>query len=139
MAVAGIILAVSLPGFTRMLEGHRFKGAVDTVRTRLYAARQMAVRDKIPYIVDLDTGAGQINLFADNDGDGVFEAGERSFGPYELGPNVTLVNVNWPNNQLTFRPNGTASQTGDVQVIDGKGRTKTIRVSSMTGNAGVLP
>jgi hypothetical protein len=40
---------------------------------------------------------------------------------------------------MTFFPNGRTSQTGDVRIVDGRGRAKTIRVHSTTGNAEVLP
>jgi Tfp pilus assembly protein FimT len=139
VAVFGIVLAASIPSFRSMLEGYRHKSAVDLVAGRLFLTRQLAVQEKVDHVVTLDTGAGQINVFADTDGDGVFEPGERTYGPYSLGPDVHLVNVSLTNNQISFLPNGTASQSGDLQVTDDKGRSKTIRVSSITGSTEVLP
>jgi hypothetical protein len=40
---------------------------------------------------------------------------------------------------MSFFANGSASQTGDIRIVDTRGRTKTLRVSSITGNVEVLP
>ena len=139
VTIFGIALAASIPGFRSMLQGYQHKNAVDLVAGRLFLTRQLAVQGKVSHVVTLDTGAGQISIFADDDGDGVFESGEQSYGPYLLGENISLVNVNLTNNQISFFPNGTASETGDLQVADDWGRSKTIRVSSITGSTEVLP
>jgi Tfp pilus assembly protein FimT len=139
MGIFGIVLAASLPGYRGMMEGFRHRGSVDRVTSRLFLTRQMAVRDKVPYILNLDTANDLINGFADANGNGVQDGGEAAVGPWQMDTDVSLVNVSWAGNTLTFFPNGSASQTADMRVIDNNGRTKTIRVSSITGNTEVLP
>ncbi|MGH2571284.1 MAG: GspH/FimT family pseudopilin [bacterium] len=139
LAVFGIVLAASAPSLHSILEGYRHRNAVDSVKARLVITRGLAVSTKIPHVVTVDPVASRLFVFADTDADGVFDAGERSRGPFEVDPGVNLVNVDWAQNQISFRPDGTASQTGSIRVQDDDGRSKTIRVSSMTGSAQVLP
>lgn len=139
MTVLTIVLAAALPGFKGMMEGNRHKGSVDRLTSKLFLTRQMAVRDKIPYVVTLDVANGQFSAFGDTNANGARDGAEPLLGPWPMNTDVSLVNVSWTGNQLTFFPNGSADQTADVMVNDTNGRTKTIRVSSITGNTEVLP
>jgi len=77
--------------------------------------------------------------FRDTNGNGAVDAGETRLGPWPLDTGIQLQNVDWAGNRMTFFPNGTTSQTGDLRILDGKGRSKLIRMSSVTGNVEVLP
>lgn len=139
MAIFGIVLAASLPGFRSMMRGHQHSASVGQVTSRLFLTRQMAVRDRTPYVVALDLVNSQYSVFQDNDGDGVLDPGETTLGPWALRGDVALQNVSWTGNQMTFFPNGSASETADIRITSTDGRSRTIRVSSITGNAEVLP
>jgi Tfp pilus assembly protein FimT len=139
IGIVGLVLAASLPGFRSMLEGYRHGNSVSQVTSRLFMVRQMAVRDKVPFVVTLDAVNDRMGVFEDADGDGVFDAGEETHRPYVMDQDVGLQNVSWAGNQLTFFPNGSASQTADMRVVDAHGRSRTIRVNSITGNTEVLP
>jgi type IV fimbrial biogenesis protein FimT len=139
LTVAGIILAVSLPAFNNMLAGFRHSGTVNEATSQLFRVRQMAVREKIPYVVRIDTVNDRFSAFGDANGNGVADPGENVVGPWLADTDVSLVNVSWIGNQVTYFPNGRASQTADFRVVDAHGRTKTVRLSSITGNAEVLP
>jgi hypothetical protein len=135
--VAGMALAASLPAFRSMLDGYNHRNSVAAVTSRLFLTRQMAVREKRPFVVQLATDS--FSIFRDDDSDGVFDMGEETLGPYPMSSGVSLVDVSWPAGGLTFFPNGGVSQTADIRVVDGKGRSETVRVSSLTGNTEVLP
>ena len=139
LAVFGIVLAASLPGFRSMMDGWRHRNSVTQLTSRMFLTRQMAVRDGIPYVFIIDPATDRYRIYGDADEDGIQDAGERSLGPYQLENDLQLVNVDWAGNQTTFLPNGSASQTGDIRVVDGRNRSRTIRVNSITGNAEVLP
>lgn len=139
LGVLGILLAVSLPGFRSMMEGYRHKGSVDRVTSKLFLTRQLAVRDKVPWVVNLDTANGRISAFGDANSNGALDGGESALGPWTMYDDVSLVNVSWAGNRLTFFPNGRADQTADLQVVDNNARSRTVRISSITGNAEVLP
>jgi prepilin-type N-terminal cleavage/methylation domain-containing protein len=139
IVIAGIVLAASTPALRSMLGGYQHRNSVTEISSRMFLTRQMAVREKRPYVVRIDDAAMEFLVFEDADGDGVLDGGERTLGPYALAEGISLQNVDWADDQLTFFPNGAASQTGDLRVVDGRGRTKTIRVSSITGNTEVLP
>ncbi|HET9887865.1 MAG TPA: GspH/FimT family pseudopilin [bacterium] len=139
MLILGIVLAASLPGFRSMMYGHRHNASVGQVTSRIFLTRQMAVRDRTPYTMLLDLVNSRYSVFQDNDGDGVFDAGETALGPWSLNTDVVLQNVSWAGDKMTFFANGSASQTGDIRIVDTRGHTKTLRVSSITGNVEVLP
>jgi Tfp pilus assembly protein FimT len=138
LGVFGIVLAVSAPSLHSILEGYRHRNAVDSVKTRLVITRGLAVGSKVPHVLTVDPATSRMYVFADTDADGIFDAGEKRLGPFDMDPGVHLVNVDWAQNQISFRPDGTASQTGSLRVQDDDGRSKTIRVSSMTGSAQVV-
>jgi len=139
MLIMGIVLAASLPGFRSMMYGHRHNASIGQVTSRIFLTRQMAVRDRSPYVMTLDVANSQYSVFQDNDGDGVQDAGETGLGPWSLNDGVVLQNVSWAGAQMSFFANGSASQTGDIRIVDTRGRSKTLRVSSITGNVEVLP
>jgi type II secretory pathway pseudopilin PulG len=135
--VAGMALSASLPAFRAMLDGYNHRNSVLAVTSRMFLTRQMAVREKRPFVVEIE--ASGFSAFRDDDGDGLLDAGEETLGPWEMSSGVSIENVSWPDGGLTFFPNGGASQTADLRVVDGKGRSETVRVSSITGNTEVLP
>ena len=139
LAVLGILLAASLPGLRNTMYGYRHRGSVDRVTSKLFLARQLAVRDKVPWHVDLDVANRQISAFGDANSNGIADGGEATLGPWTMYDDVNLVNVSWTGNRVTFFPNGRADQTADLQVVDNYFRSRTVRISSITGNAEVLP
>ena len=139
LAIFGLVLAASLPGFRAMMEGNRHKASIGQVTSRMFLTRQMAVRDRANYVMALDVVNSRYSVFRDADGDGVQDAGETALGPWTLDNGVQLQNVSWTGAQMTFFPNGSASETADIRIADVKGRSRTIRISSITGNVEVLP
>jgi len=139
IGIMAIVLAASLPGFRSMMEGHRHASSVGSLTSRMFMTRQMAVRDRQEYVLTVNPVAASFAAFRDTNSNGVRDAGETALGPWALDTDVQLQNIDWAGNQMTFFPNGTTSQTGDLRVFDAKGHTKTIRVSSVTGNVEVLP
>jgi Tfp pilus assembly protein FimT len=139
LAMFAIVLAAAMPGFRSIMEGNRHRAAVSQLTSRMYLVRQMAVRDREDYVMTVDPVNARFSAFRDSNGNGVADAGETQHGPWTFEVDVSLQNLDWAGNQMTFFPDGTTSQTGDVRIFDGKGRTKTVRVSSLTGNVEVLP
>jgi prepilin-type N-terminal cleavage/methylation domain-containing protein len=139
IVMSGIILAAVLPGFRSMMEGYRHRNSVGEMTSRMYLVRQMAVRDHENYVMTVNPGAATFAAFCDANANGIADAGETQLGPWPLDTGISLQNLSWAGNRMTFFPNGTTSQTGDLRVFDGKGRSKQIRVSSLTGNVEVLP
>ena len=139
LAVFGLVLAASLPAYRSMMDGHRHGASISQITSRCFLTRQMAVRDRADYVMTIDAANERYAVFRDDDGDGIQDAGEASLGPWTLDTGQDLQNVSWVGNRVTFFPNGSASQTGDIRIADGKGRSRTIRISSITGNTEVMP
>ncbi len=139
LAVLGLVLAASLPGFRSMMEGHRHRSSVGQMTSRMFLTRQMAVRDRTNYVMTIDEANARFSVFQDDNANGVADGGEDVQGPWNLYDGVQLQNVDWAGAAMTFFPNGTTSQTGDIRLVGNRGHSKVIRVSSITGNAEVLP
>lgn len=139
IVMAGIVLAAALPGFRAMLDGYRHRSSISQMTSRMFMVRQLAVRDRQNYVMTVNPVAATFAAFRDTNNNGVADAGESQLGPWPLDTGVQLQNVDWAGNRMTFFPNGTTSQTGDLRLLDGKGRSKLIRLSSLTGNVEVLP
>ncbi len=140
VAVMGLVLAASVPGMRSTVEAYRLDGSVREVTSRIFISRQMAVRDKTPYVMTVDPAQRPVRWHSGIRMATAFPTRARPLlGPYQLEPDISLVNLSWTGNRMTFFPNGRASETGDIRIADGNGRTKTIRVHSTTGNAEVLP
>ena len=139
LAIFGLVMAASLPGFRAMMDGYRHSASVGQVTSRMFLTRQMAVRDHSNYIMTLDLVNSRYSVFNDRNANGVRDVAETALGPWSLRDGCRLQNVNWAGGQMTFLPNGSTSQTADLRVIDVKGRSRTVRVSSITGNTEVLP
>ncbi|NNE44601.1 MAG: hypothetical protein HKN12_10355 [Gemmatimonadetes bacterium] len=139
LIIMGLVAAIAIPGFRSMMDGYRHRGSVDAVTGKLFMTRQLAIRNKSPYVVALDAVNRQITGFLDQNGNGVQDAGDTAINPVQMYDGVQLNNVDWPAARLMFFPNGRASATSDLTVTDNDGRIKTIRVSSITGTSQVLP
>jgi Tfp pilus assembly protein FimT len=139
IGMIGIVLAASLPSFRSMLSGYRHRSAATRLTGHMSLARQLAVRDATPYVFIIDDVNSRYQMFQDTDGDGVADAGEQQYGPYATDGDIRLINVSIAGNQVTFLSSGSATQTGDIRIVDAHNHDKTVRLSAITGNVEILP
>jgi len=137
LMVVAVIMAIALAVSIPSLRGHTAsvnltKGA-DKVAASLKLARTRAVSTNVPVVVEFDGDAGTYLIYQDDDEDGNCDAGETCAGPYEM-PNKTSINsVSFTNDEITFSPTGSASETGNVVVASCDDLAKRVDVTASTG------
>jgi type II secretion system protein H len=140
LLILGITLAASLPAFNRYLASSTLQNASEEFAGRLKLARQTAVAQGVPQIVSWNTASQTYSIITDSNGDGVAQAGEPVLGPFDLPNGITLANDTvdpFAGTQLTFNPNGSASQSGTVVLSNTKNGSLNLSVLAPTGQVRV--
>ncbi len=131
--IMAIIVAVSIPSLRSHTASVNLTKGASKVASSLKLARTRAVSTNVPVVVEFNTEAGTYFLFQDDDGDGNFDEGETSAGPYEMPNNTSINSVSFANSAVTFAPTGAASETGNVVVASCKELALRVDVTAPTG------
>jgi prepilin-type N-terminal cleavage/methylation domain-containing protein len=120
VVVAGVITALAAPNFDRAIERIKFKSQTKEVVSMLRAARSKAITEKTPYGVNFDYVCGTISLFKEKSSppNSSFDAGTDSVvatDSLSSGDNVHVYST-FSNSTVFFQPNGSATQSGDVDL-----------------------
>jgi hypothetical protein len=84
-------------------------------------------------IVVFESDRNTFYLFEDEDDDGVYDTGETQSGPYDTPKSVFIDNVSFTNEKVTFRPRGSASESGAVVLVNARHHAQRVDVSAATG------
>jgi len=118
LALAGIMLAVALPGYLQVMPRHRLNGAVRLLAGDLMWARMKAVqRNNRHRIFFLDDH--RYRILDDNDNDGAADPGEWTLTRdlRDDYPDVVMTSTNNP----VFSPRGTASSLATITLTNPAG------------------
>ena len=125
LALAGIMLAVAVPGYLKVMPRHRLNGAVRQLTGDLMWARMKAIqRNNRHRIFFLDDH--QYRILDDSDNDGVAAPGEWTL-TRDLRDNYPDVVMSSTNNPV-FSPRGTASRLATITLTNTAG-SKRISIS----------
>lgn len=131
--IMAIALAMSIPSLRSHTASVNLTKGADKVAASLKLARTRAVATNVPVVVEFDGDAGTYLIYQDDDEDGICDANETCAGPYEM-PNKTSINsVSFANDEITFSPTGSASETGNVVVASCDDLAKRVDVTAPTG------
>ncbi len=136
MLIMGLILAAGIPSFRSIIESNDLQNGADELAGRLRLARQAAVAEGVPYIVDWDSQARTYTIGRDDNGDNTLQAGEIQSGPFSLPSSLTLENSaadGFSGSQVIFGPDGSANETGTVVLENDNGITLDLTVLAPTG------
>jgi len=150
ISIIGLIMAIGTPPIIRFLRHYQSKEAAQIVASVLYQARSRAIHEKNNYVVFFDLANSRMLILDDdgggngnpddpafnpvNRGNGRIDAGERTFGPYELpdrqvfgliagtvdedGNYVTSpVTFSGDPPRVIFYPNGSTNEEGIIIVM----------------------
>jgi prepilin-type N-terminal cleavage/methylation domain-containing protein len=133
LVIFGIVVAASTPVIREALQSFEYQNTIHEISSRLFTARQLAVRHGAPshFVVDPDNATYMV--FTDEDRDGQPDANETQLGPYSLGDVLSFQDVQLPQNRVVFLPNGTVEEGGSLRLVDARGRSRLITVNSTTG------
>jgi type II secretion system protein H len=133
VVIMTIVLAASIPALRQHTETVNLTKGSREVESSLKLARTRAVSTNNPVVVVFDTDAGTYLLFEDTDEDGNQDAGETGSGPFEVPHKVAIGSVSFARNEVTFTPNGAASETGSVVLVNTRNLAQRIDLTAATG------
>ena len=119
VAVAiGIFSAIAIPRFGKVMTKLKLKSAARDVTSTLRLARSNAVSQKRPFGVYFDINRHKYILFKDkvNLSSFTYETGDSAIQTVTLPENVSFGYASFNNSTVVFRPNGSASSSGMVDV-----------------------
>ncbi len=133
VVIMGIVLAASIPALRQHTETVNLTKGSREVESSLKLARARAVSTNNSVVVVFDTDASTYLLFEDADDDGTQDAGETSSGPFEAPNKIVIGSVSFARSTVTFTPNGAASETGSVVLVNTKNLAQRIDLTAATG------
>jgi type II secretion system protein H len=133
VVIMTIVLAASIPALRQHTETINLTKGSREVESSLKLARTRAVSTNNSVVVVFDTGAGTYLLFEDADDDGIQDAGETASGPFEVPKKVVMGSVSFARNTVTFTPDGAASETGSVVLVNTRYLAQRIDLTAATG------
>lgn len=120
VVVVGVITALAAPNFDRAIERIKFKSQTKEVVSMLRVARSNAITEKTPYGVHFDYTYNTISLFKEKSSpsNSSFDIGTDSVVATDslLSDNDIYVYATFNNSTVFFQPNGSASQSGDIDL-----------------------
>lgn len=134
--IVGLVLAASLPAFRNLIQSNDLHSGSEEFAARLRLARQSAVAEGVPYIVQWNSGNATYTIGHDDNGNGQLDAGEITLGPVSLPSTLSLSNSGgnpFSSDQVTFTPDGQASETGTVVLQNVRGASVNLSVLAPTG------
>jgi len=140
LLIVSITLAASVPAFNRYLASNTLQNAAEEFAGHLRLARQTAVAQGVPQIVSWDVDAKTYTIVTDTNGDAIAQAGEPVLGPFSLPNGITLANDGgdpFAGTQVSFNPNGSASQSGTGVLSNDRNGSLSLSVLSPTGQVRV--
>ena len=118
IVITTLILVVAMPPIKRHARTMSLRKGSEMIAGTLRLARQRAVATDKDVVVVFDSSNGTFLLFEDADGDGSQGSGETVAGPYDVPDKITIGDVSFSSETVTFHPRGSASQTGAVVLVN---------------------
>jgi type II secretory pathway pseudopilin PulG len=132
--VFGIIVAVSVPAFSRFMASHRLKADMDMFAQAMLRARSSAVTKNTNAVFKFQMADGTYYYFEDLDGDGVRDSNEYQSSIHELSPGVSFDNYTLSGPILVFQSRGNANEGGTITLSNVRGQQRTVSIFGGTGN-----
>ncbi len=132
--IFGVMLTLSIPGFSRFLQTWKLHGEVDRVAGTLRTARSAAVMKNRNAVFRFDMTRGTYFYFEDDDGDGQHDAGEYRSATHRLSPSIIFDSHSLGATSVVFGPRGNTMQAGAITLQNGLQRTRQVTIFGGTGN-----
>lgn len=136
VTIVGIVAALAAPDFLASMRSMRLGAAARDHVSYLRLARSIAVTESGTVGAYVDTSAHSLRLFYDLNGNSLLDDADSVFlGPVRMNSEVRYYSCSFPNQTLVFRPNGSASASGILEVSSpcGSGKIYTVEVLASTG------
>lgn len=134
-----ILFGVAVPAMSRYMRTHEVLGAANNLAGDMRLTRQRAVAESNNWIFSWDLDAKTYRMHDDDNNDGSEDVGEQVVEK-TLDDDVTFGNGDAPftDDSVTFLPNGSASENGQLKISGDGGLERTISLLRPTGLVKVL-
>lgn len=137
MAIIAIGAAFVVPNIGAWIPNYRLRGATRDVTSVLRTAQMRAISNNREYQVSFDAGTGSY-ILRYNSGTTATPVWTDDGTAEKLPQGVLISGISFPGNNAQFNPNSTSS-TGSIILINTKGSTKRITLTTSTGRVHVDP
>jgi type II secretion system protein H len=127
------VLAASIPALRQHTDTVNLMRAANDIAGTLKLARHRAVATNRDVIVIFDTSLSTFYAFEDADGSGSYNVGETRTGTYGVPKKVAMNSISFAADQVTFNPRGTASESGNVVLVNTHSKALRIDLTAATG------
>jgi prepilin-type N-terminal cleavage/methylation domain-containing protein len=127
------VLAASIPALKQHRDTIDLKRAAEDIAGTLKLARQRSVSTNNDVIVVFDSSVGTFYAFEDADGSGTYDVGETRTGTYGMSKKVNMNSISFAGEQVTFSPRGSASETGNVVLVNTRSKALRVDLTAATG------
>ncbi len=120
VVIIGIVAAMAAPSFERSIQHIKFKSQTKDVISTLRMIRSNAITEKAQYGVNFDFDKKVITAFKDiaHPLDYIYDLGSDSILSEDtLQGDFTYLWSSFSTSSIVFRPNGTASESGDIYLF----------------------
>jgi Tfp pilus assembly protein FimT len=116
VVIIGIVATMALPRFTRTVNRLKFRTAARNMVSKLRLARSNAITNKQQFGVHVDEKDYTLTLFLDNQNPALFQFdnGDSVISVDTLPDGFVYLNTDYGNPAIVYRPNGSASNTGNI-------------------------
>jgi len=117
IGIIGILAAIAIPSYISWLPNYRLKGAARDLYSAAMKAKGEAVKRNINCALTFGQGGNAYIVYADANGNFIFDAGDTSIMQIQNWPSqVSLNSVNFDNSSgnptIAFRPNAIPTDNG---------------------------
>jgi type II secretion system protein H len=133
MVIMTVIVAASIPALKRHTADLNLTKGSEALASSLKLARTRAVSTNRQVVVVFNGDTGRYFLFEDDDEDGTWDSNEAMGGPYEVPNKIVMSDVSFARQTVTFSPDGSASETGSVELANTRHLAQRIDLIDATG------
>lgn len=137
IVIGAIGAAVALPSFVELLRDSQSESAAEEVAASMRGARAKSISQGNAFVWSYDAVSRVYEAFDDDNGNGIADAGETTYGPAPLPSCIELEASTIPGNELTFGPLGNANVSGELTFSDNHGAVIAVTVEAATGKISV--
>jgi prepilin-type N-terminal cleavage/methylation domain-containing protein len=132
-SVLGILILLTTPAWQQYIENQRLAEGADAIAMKLLLARQKAVTEGNDFILTYDASTGTYRLHDDDNNNGTYDTGEWRDAQRDLPVGVVIDTHTFASQSITFSRNGSASETGNLVLENGRGNRIRVEVIAATG------
>ncbi len=136
LSVFGLMLAVSMGSIQSIILNQRLTGATNQLVTHMRLAREKSVAEGNNYVVTFRALLNNYQVW-DDEGNDVIHGPDDTRRTFEMPRGTRIQNPQFfGSNRVIFRPDGTCSASGNVEINNGE-LTKRVNILASTGKVTV--